>query len=140
MLLVLSLARQGPAGGTTIMRDHTPILTTARSLAAALATLLAAPLTLAQGGTETALGSRMGTARTAFGRKAGVGRYPHRDRKNRVPPSRRAVPDGEHLQGAHRGGAFLRRVDAGEFGLDHMIELAPSDLSPGSGDAQPALR
>ncbi len=28
---------------------------------------------------------------------------------------------------------LLRRVDQGEFGLDHMIELDPSDLSPGSG-------
>ncbi len=28
---------------------------------------------------------------------------------------------------------LLRRVDEGEFGLDHMIELDRSDLSPGSG-------
>ena len=116
------------------MRNRTPLLgrTAGRITAAALATLLAAPLALAQTGTETALEEEWGRLDQLFGGKLGLaavhlesGRtaYLHPDEAFPMASTYK-VPIAMEL---------LHRVDEGEFGLDHMIELDLSDLSPGSG-------
>ena len=116
------------------MRNRTPLLgrTAGRITAAALATLLAAPLALAQTGSETALEEEWGRLDQLSGGKLGLaavhlesGRtaYLHPDEAFPMASTYK-VPIAMEL---------LHRVDEGEFGLDHMIELDLSDLSPGSG-------
>lgn len=116
------------------MRNRTPFLgrTAGRITAAALAALLAAPLALAQTGSETALEEEWGRLDQLFGGKLGLaavhlesGRtaYLHPDEAFPMASTYK-VPIAMEL---------LHRVDEGEFGLDHMIELDLSDLSPGSG-------
>ena len=97
-----------------------------------IAALLAAPLALAQTGSETALeeewarleplsGGRLGLA--AVHLESGRTAYLHPDEPFPMASTYK-VPIAVEL---------LRRVDEGEFGLDRMFDLEPSDLSPGSG-------
>lgn len=114
------------------MRNRIPILTAGRITTAALAALLLATPAFGQGGTETALeaewarleplsGGTLGLA--AIHLETGRTAYLHPDDPFPMASTYK-VPIAVEV---------LRRVDEGEFGLDHMIELDLSDLSPGSG-------
>ena len=123
------------------MRNRTSFLsrTPGRISAAALAALLAAPLALAQTGSETALEEEWARLEPLSGGKLGLaavhletGRtaYLHPDEAFPMASTYK-VPIAVEL---------LRRVDEGEFGLDHMIELGSLRPLPGERNAQPAVR
>ncbi len=109
------------------------VLERAAAMAALLlGALFAAPAAFAQTGSEPLLeeewrrleplsGGRLGLA--AVHLETGRTAYLHPD--ERFPmASTYKVPIAVEL---------LRRVDEGEFGLDRMVDIEPSDLSPGSG-------
>lgn len=114
------------------MRNRSPILTAGRLTTAALSTLLFTPLAFGQGGTETALEEEWARLEPLSGGSLGLaavhletGRTAFLHPDDPFPmASTYKVPIAVEL---------LRRVDEGEFGLDRMVEVEPSDLSPGSG-------
>lgn len=114
------------------MRIPVPVHSAGRITTVALAVLLAAPLAFAQGGTETALEAEWARLEPLSGGVLGLaavhletGRTAYLHPDDPFPmASTYKVPIAVEV---------LRRVDAGEFGLDHMIDLELSDLSPGSG-------
>lgn len=94
--------------------------------------LFGAPAAFAQGGTETALEAEWARLEPLSGGSLGLaaihvetGRTAYLHPDDPFPmASTYKVPIAVEL---------LRRVDEGEFALDRMVELMPSDLSPGSG-------
>ncbi len=112
------------------MRNRVPVI--GRIAASAAATLLAVPLALAQSGSETALEEEWARLEPLSGGSMGLaaihlesGRTAFLNPDESFPmASTYKVPIAVEL---------LRRVDEGEFTLDRMVELDPSDLSPGSG-------
>ena len=114
------------------MQNRVPIPAAGRTTAAVLAALLFGPLALGQGGSETALEEEWARLEPLSGGVLGLaavhletGRTAYLHPDDPFPmASTYKVPIAVEL---------LRRVDEGEFGLDHMVELDLSDLSPGSG-------
>ena len=102
------------------------------SAAIALVLVAGAAAALAQGGSETALEAEWARLEPLSGGSLGLaaihletGRTAFLHPDDPFPmASTYKVPIAVEL---------LRRVDAGEFGLDHMVDIAASDLSPGSG-------
>lgn len=94
--------------------------------------LLSAPLALAQSGSEAALEEEWARLEPLSGGSMGLaaihlesGRTAFLNPDEPFPmASTYKVPIAVEL---------LRRVDEGEFALDRMVDLEPSDLSPGSG-------
>ncbi len=112
------------------MRNRVPVI--GRIAASVTVALLAGPFAVAQSGSETALEDEWARLEPLSGGSMGLaaihlesGRTAFLNPDEPFPmASTYKVPIAVEL---------LRRVDEGEFALDRMVELDPSDLSPGSG-------
>ena len=114
------------------MRNRVPALSAGRITTAALAALLVAPLAFGQGGTETALEAEWARLEPLSGGVLGLAAVHLESGRTAFLHPDDAFPMASTYK-VPIAVEVLRRVDAGEFGLDHMIDLELSDLSPGSG-------